>query len=76
MAFEEGAPFKKPIYTNIIFLLSIIVIQATNIYLTIHDALWSDDLFEFKDDPYAMPLSYRKYILIIVAIDFVLTLFW
>jgi hypothetical protein len=45
LAFEEGRPFKKAIYTNVIFLISLALVEATNLYMTLHDALWSDSLF-------------------------------
>jgi hypothetical protein len=44
--FDEGPPFKQYIYMNPPYLISICLLLATNIYFIIHDALWSDKLFE------------------------------
>lgn len=76
LAFVEGRPFKQPIYSNIYFTVALVVIEACNIFMTVKDTEWADNFLDLKNEPYAVPSSYRKFILWIVLIDFVATMAW
>ncbi|XP_031788027.1 probable cation-transporting ATPase 13A3 isoform X2 [Nasonia vitripennis] len=51
IVFSRGKPYRKPIYTNKLFILSIVVLTIVNAYITIYPAQWVVDLLELQMPP-------------------------
>lgn len=51
IVFSKGRPYRKPIYTNKLFTLSLILTTMVCVYLTIYPSGWALSLFELKLPP-------------------------
>lgn len=51
IVFSLGKPYRKAIYTNKCFIMSIIVLTIVNAYITIYPAQWVVDLLELQLPP-------------------------
>ena len=51
IVFSRGKPYRKAIYTNKCFILSIVVLTLCNIYITLSPAQWAIDLLELQMPP-------------------------
>ena len=50
MAFSISKPFRQPLYTNIWFTVSLILLSIFNIYVTISRETWIHSAFEIKTE--------------------------
>ena len=46
--FSAGKPFRQPVYKNVYFLLTQIILTASSIFIVLSDAQWVEDIFELK----------------------------
>lgn len=67
--FSISKPFRKEVYTNPLFLVSIILMAIYQTYLTFYIDDWSKDLFGFV----VLPWNYRVQIAILTLADLVLS---
>lgn len=70
IVFSKGKPFRKAMYTNTYFTLSLVVTTAICIYITLNPNQWVIDVLELK----MPPMEGRYAMLIIAGISFIV--FW
>uniref|UniRef100_A0A6I8NKI8 Cation-transporting ATPase n=1 Tax=Ornithorhynchus anatinus TaxID=9258 RepID=A0A6I8NKI8_ORNAN len=70
LVFSKGKPFRKPIYTNYIFLLVLAIQLGVCIFLLFADI---PDLYE-RMDLVCTPMLWRLYIIIMLAVNFAVSL--
>lgn len=46
--FSKGIPYRRPIYTNVLFLLSLVVMSAVTVYLVVYPHKFLQNLFEVR----------------------------
>jgi cation-transporting ATPase 13A2 len=61
LCFSISKPFRKPVWSNPLYLTSVILLLAYNVYLVFHFDPWSQDFFTLVE----LPMHYR--ILLFVA---------
>lgn len=84
ISFAISKPFRKPMYTNIWFMISILTLFGFDLYLLFADKMWSNNRFGIfygydpnedpTTDPYfglyqAVPMSFRGHIAVVVIIN-------
>ena len=67
-----GKPFRKPMYTNYLMILSLIYAIGFSFFLILTDFTWVKNLMEFSDN---MPFNYRFIIIGANVINFILWYF-
>lgn len=72
VSFSVSKPFRRPLYTNWIFTLSLIVIISFSFFLILSDAEWSANFFLIQSEN--VTLYYRLCLVLIVVVNFLLTL--
>ncbi|KAI1285209.1 Polyamine-transporting ATPase 13A3 [Halotydeus destructor] len=72
VVFSKGAPYRKPIYTNVWFITSLVAMTVFTIYLVTVPFQWLIEFFEFELD--GVPLSFRYVLVGFVAANFVLAM--
>ena len=72
MAFSISKPFRQPIYTNLWFTLSLVLLLAFSMYITLATEGWVEEAFEI------MPVSmeFRLCLLVVAFINGVFTYFF
>ena len=70
VAFSISKPFRQPIYTNLYFTLTLIVLLGINIFMTLDNADWLLDLMNLEKDT---TLDFRLSILLIAFVNGVAT---
>ena len=45
IVFNDGKPFRKPLYTNIWFTVALILTIAMSLYIMLADSEWNSTLF-------------------------------
>jgi hypothetical protein len=73
VVFSKGKPYRKPIYTNHSFLLSLIVMTIFTVYLVLWPHHWFVEAFEF--DLTNVDMNFRYIIVGLAAINFILAFF-
>lgn len=73
MAFSISKPFRQPIYTNLWFTLSLLILFVFSIYITIADDNWIHSMFDIMN---GINYEFRLSVLIIAFINGVLTYFY
>ena len=71
VAFSVSKPFRKALYTNKLFSISLFLMLAFNIYLVVTLDNWAINFFEFQED--GMTTHFKLWIGIIVIVNFVIT---
>ncbi|KAI1285205.1 Polyamine-transporting ATPase 13A3 [Halotydeus destructor] len=72
VVFSKGAPYRKAIFTNVTFTLSLVVMTVFTIYLVVLPHQWLIDAFQFGMDDVTMVF---RYLLVgLAAINFVLAM--
>ena len=71
VAFSVSKPFRKPLYTNKIFSISLFLMLAFNIYLVVTPHEWAINFFEFEETD--MTTHFKLWIGIIVIVNFIVT---
>lgn len=70
MVYSISKPFRQPLYSNLWFTLSLILLLACNTYMTISDDTFVTSLLSFEGD---VSLTFRLSALIIVVINTIIT---
>ena len=70
LVFSKGAPWRKPIYTNILFSISVLGVLGVCLYIVINQDPWTTDILEHA----LIPMSFRYIILLTVGINFLVYL--
>ncbi|KAJ8982591.1 hypothetical protein NQ317_005063, partial [Molorchus minor] len=68
IVFSKGKPYRKPLYTNIYFTVSLLLLTVVCIYITVSPAVWLSDLLELKIPP---EYNGRYAILVIGLVSFI-----
>jgi cation-transporting ATPase 13A2 len=72
VAFSISKPFRRPIHTNRIFLVYLILVTICNVYVTLIPAKWVRDLVSLVD----LPFSFRVIILVVAFCNFIVTFYF
>lgn len=72
VVFSKGHPYRKAIYTNTIFTLSLIATTIICIYITVYPSEWLQNLFELKLPP---QFDGRTVILFLAIANFICSFF-
>ena len=70
MAFSISKPFRQPIYTNLYFSNSLVVLMLFNLYITLVDQQWINNVFFIMED---VSMEFRLSILVIAFINSICT---
>jgi len=73
MAFSISKPFRQPIYTNLWFTLSLLILGVFSIYITLANNEWIESVFEIKE---SITMEFRLTLLLIAFINGILTYFY
>jgi len=76
IAFSISKPFRQPLYTNMWFSISLVLLFGFSIFFTMIDVGWINSLFNYAtggDDNYPIPLEFRYTILIVAGVNAVVT---
>ncbi|CAG0885909.1 unnamed protein product [Cyprideis torosa] len=76
--FSKGKPFRKPVYTNVLFITAVLVLSATNVFLLLYPptplALFME-LVSMNDAPFPSltHAAFKQQLLIVVAFNFIIS---
>lgn len=48
VVYSRGSPYRKPVWTNWIFILALLILSGLSLGIVLGKANWIDVLFEFK----------------------------
>ena len=65
LVFSISKPFRKPVYTNPLYLVSVIFMGLYGIYSIVHYDSWTGDTFQLLD----VPQEYRYKILVVSLLN-------
>ena len=71
VSFSISRPFRKPLYTNVIFTVSIMIMIAFSSFILMSDELWLTDFFDLREE--GMPMQFRLWLAVLVFANFVVT---
>jgi hypothetical protein len=66
MVFSISKPFRQPLYSNLWFTLSIIILFAANTYVVLSDDSFVTEFLEFESD---VSMTFRLSALVIVVLN-------
>ncbi|XP_052213328.1 polyamine-transporting ATPase 13A3-like isoform X2 [Dreissena polymorpha] len=66
VAFSKGAPYRKPIYTNYLFVANLLACVGFSAFLTIYPPSWMQNFFELESPPV---VTYRLLFLGVAAVN-------
>lgn len=67
--FSRGTPYRKPIYSNYTYVLSLVITTIVCIYMTVSPAKWLTNLFQLMLPP---TLSWRLTIIGLASVNFII----
>lgn len=70
VAFSKGSPYRKPIYTNYVFLINILISTALTLYLVLSPFNWLQTLFQLRLAP---SLAFRLFLVGLACVSFLLS---
>lgn len=70
MVFSISKPFRQPLYTNLWFTVSLLVLFGLNTYQVVSDDSFITHLLDLKDD---VSMNFRLWSLVIIAGNTILT---
>lgn len=70
VVYSISKPFRQPLYTNLYFTLSLIILLAFGTYIVLTDDSWVINLFELES---TTTMTFRLYLLIIVVVNSIVT---
>lgn len=71
VSFSISKPFRKPLYTNLIFTVSIMIMIALCSFILFSDEPWLIDFFSLMEE--GMPMQFRLWLALLVCANFVVT---
>ena len=71
LSFSISRPFRKPLDTNVIFTVSIMIMIAFSSFILMSDELWLTDFFDLREE--GMPMQFRLWLAVLVFANFVVT---
>lgn len=72
LVFSKGKPYRKPVYTNLLFILSIVLMILVCSYLTLIPGRWFIDLLDFRVPP---KLDFGLMVLFLAFLNLIAALF-
>ncbi len=73
MAFSISKPFRQPIYTNLWFTASLVILAVFNIYITLVDQKWIYNIFVIKEN---ITMEFRLSLLVVAFVNALCTYFY
>jgi hypothetical protein len=70
MVFSISKPFRQPLYTNLWFTLSLIILFAINTYISLSDDTFITTLLKLETD---ITMEFRLVVLITVVVNSIIT---
>ena len=73
MAFSLSKPFRQPIYTNLWFTISLLILFVFSLYITLASDKWIETIFELKEN---INMEFRLSLLCIAFVNGLCTYFY
>ncbi|XP_054165291.1 polyamine-transporting ATPase 13A3-like isoform X2 [Oppia nitens] len=73
VVFSKGAPYRKPIYTNHLFTLALVLLTILTIYLVVYPTEWIAEFLEL--DIRYVPYNFRILMVLLAVAHFILAFF-
>ncbi|GAU97698.1 hypothetical protein RvY_08949 [Ramazzottius varieornatus] len=68
--FSKGAPYRRPVYTNVMFLGALVGLSALTVWVFLYPPLWLSESLQVMYDPLNPRWSFRLLVLALLACNF------